>query len=402
MFKGSNDWEDNMSQKKQSLNKPVSVKPSQADKQESKQSRLMQTVCPLMTLETALKIPRAIKDNFAGKAVQPLLVADACGIKSTSSNWRAITGAAVAYGLTNGASNAPKIAITTLGERIVAPSVEGDDKVALKEATMKPTVLADFYRQYDGNKMPKQEIAYKLLKEKGVPIDRVNAVWEIIKANAKYTNILRVFSGDEHIFLNLSENLDIETETKDSILSDAGTEIIETTEESDLPHNLIQKMNISPPAECSIPSETKKEKPNIFISHGKNDTVIVGQLKELLVYGQMEPVVSVERETTAKPVPHKVFDDMRRCNAGIIHIDLDKTPHDEDNLKYSRLNENVLIEIGAAIALYRERVVLLCKKGTELPSNLQGLYRCEYEGNQLDYASTIKLLKTMQDLREKM
>ena len=130
--------------------------------------------------------------------------------------------------------------------------------------------------------------------------------------------------------------------------------------------------------------------------------MIVGQLKELLTYGQMEPVVSIERETTAIPVPDKVFDDMRNCDAGIIHIDLEEVPIGDGNQTYRHLNENVLIEIGAAIALYGKRVILLCKKGTLLPSNLQGLYRCEYEGNQLDYASTMKLLKTMQELRTMM
>ena len=83
-------------------------------------------------------------------------------------------------------------------------------------------------------------------------------------------------------------------------------------------------------------------------------------------------------------------------------IDLEEVPIGDGNQTYRHLNENVLIEIGAAIALYGKRVILLCKKGTLLPSNLQGLYRCEYEGNQLDYASTMKLLKTMQELRTMM
>jgi predicted nucleotide-binding protein len=62
----------------------------------------------------------------------------------------------------------------------------------------------------------------------------------------------------------------------------------------------------------------------------------------------------------------------------------------------------VYTKLGMVSALYGKRVILLCKKGTSLPSNLQGLYRCEYEGNQLDYSSTMKLLKTMQELRSMM
>jgi hypothetical protein len=34
------------------------------------------------------------------------------------------------------------------------------------------------------------------------------------------------------------------------------------------------------------------------------------------------------------------------------------------------------------------------QQGVELHSNLQGLYRCEYSGDKLDYEATMKLLKT--------
>jgi Predicted nucleotide-binding protein containing TIR-like domain len=39
-------------------------------------------------------------------------------------------------------------------------------------------------------------------------------------------------------------------------------------------------------------------------------------------------------------------------------------------------NSNVLIEIGAAMALYDRNFILLVEEGTKLPSNLQGLYEC--------------------------
>jgi predicted nucleotide-binding protein len=60
---------------------------------------------------------------------------------------------------------------------------------------------------------------------------------------------------------------------------------------------------------------------------------------------------------------------------------------------------NVLIEIGAAIALYGKKIVLLVEKGVELPSNLQGLYRCECEGDRLDYNATMKILKAFNQFR---
>jgi predicted nucleotide-binding protein len=390
-----------MSRKNEPSIKSNSARSLKAENKKDKQSRLSQTACPSVSLEEALLIPRAIKDKYAGQATVPLLVASACNISPASSKWRSITGAAVAYGLTNGAYNAKEISLTPLGERIVAPLIEGDDEIALKEAVLKPSVLADFYHENNGKKLPKPEIAFNILQKKGIPYDRINSVWEILKENAKRTNILKVISGSEWVNLDSRKTSIIETNPS-ALSSTVKTEVESIDLESGVPNEVLQKMNITSQPEKTVQSIMNNEKLRIFVSHGKSSAIIVGQLKELLAYGQMEPVISVERETTAIPVPDKVFDDMRTCDACIIHIDLEEVPYGNGEQKHWHLNENVLIEIGAAIALYEKRVVLLCKKNTKLPSNLQGLYRCEYDGDQLDYASTMKLLKTMQELREKM
>jgi predicted nucleotide-binding protein len=65
-----------------------------------------------------------------------------------------------------------------------------------------------------------------------------------------------------------------------------------------------------------------------------------------------------------------------------------------DGNTHIKINDNVLIEIGAAMAFYGRNYILLVQKGVRLPSNLQGLYRCEYEGERLDYYATMKILKT--------
>jgi hypothetical protein len=51
------------------------------------------------------------------------------------------------------------------------------------------------------------------------------------------------------------------------------------------------------------------------------------------------------------------------------------------------------------MALYGGNFILLVQKGVHLPSNLQGLYRCEYEGETLDYDATMKLLKAFNQFR---
>jgi len=134
----------------------------------------------------------------------------------------------------------------------------------------------------------------------------------------------------------------------------------------------------------------------VFITHGK-DTAIVDQLKELLLYGKFDPVVSVEHQTGAKPVPQKVMDDMRSCEAAVIHVGSEKKLTDTDGNEVRLLNQNVLIEIGAAMALYGDKFVLLVEEGVELPSNLQGLYEVRYSGEKLELDAAMKLLKSFNE-----
>ena len=134
----------------------------------------------------------------------------------------------------------------------------------------------------------------------------------------------------------------------------------------------------------------------VFVTHGKN-TKIRDQVKVIIEFGQREPVVAVEHETPAKPVPQKVMDDMRGCGSAVIHVSSEGLLYDGSGAAFPQINANVLIEIGAAMALYRDRFVLLVEEGVDLPSNLQGLYECRYSGDELNLEATMKLLKSLSE-----
>jgi len=93
------------------------------------------------------------------------------------------------------------------------------------------------------------------------------------------------------------------------------------------------------------------------------------------------------------------MNDMRSCGAAIIHVDAEQKLLDKDANEHIVLNPNVLIEIGAAMALYGRRFILLVKAGITLPSNLQGLYQVRYEGDSLGGDATIKLLEAINDMK---
>ena len=48
-----------------------------------------------------------------------------------------------------------------------------------------------------------------------------------------------------------------------------------------------------------------------------------------------------------------------------------------------------------AAAAPKNLVILLWDKRIDVPSNLQGLYRCEFEGETLDWDSGLKLQRTL-------
>jgi hypothetical protein len=140
----------------------------------------------------------------------------------------------------------------------------------------------------------------------------------------------------------------------------------------------------------------KTEMLRVFIAHGKNMR-IVEQVQTVLDLADITSEVAEEEETAAIPVPEKVLTAMRRCGAGIICVSVDDRRRD-DGGQYT-VNENVLIEIGAAFVLYDQRVVLLWDRRLSIPSNLQGLYRCEFEGEELTWDAGTKLMKAIQGFK---
>jgi predicted nucleotide-binding protein len=138
------------------------------------------------------------------------------------------------------------------------------------------------------------------------------------------------------------------------------------------------------------------EEARVFISHGK-DMEIVEQVETMLGLADIPYEIAVSEETSAIPVPEKVFNSMRKCNAAIIVVSVEAG---NGNTEEYDINQNVLIEIGAAFVLYNRKVILLWDKRIPVPSNLQGLYRSEFERSELSWKSGMKLMKAIKDFRK--
>lgn len=352
---------------------------------------MSQTEFPRTNLQLALGIATALWESYAGGSASPPDVAMAIDVSPTSSAWRILCGSSAAYGLTEGGYNATAIKLTPLGRRQVAPEEEGDDLRARVDSILKPRIMRQFFEKYRRAKLPNDTIIENVLVSLGVAKERAPEARTIIKENGKFAGVIRDTKTGPFVHLDSP----IASEVVESAPEDLSLPAVEASSDRPSDHEIAERVAGATVLEKPIPAPSNNR---VFITHGKQRAVVT-QLKELLTFGQLEPVVSVERESTAIPVPEKVFEDMRSCSAGVIHVMSEGEVLDSAGNKLTRINENVLIEIGAAIALFGKKVILLVQKGVQLPSNLQGLYRCEYEGDRLDYDATMKLLKTFNQFR---
>lgn len=351
-----------------------------------KRKNVSQKDVPAIPLQQALRVPRAIVENYAGRPTKPLKVAEAMGMQPNNGNFRQLCGAAVAYGMIEGGAYADQISVTPLARRVFKPIKEGDDALALREAFLTPRVINEFLTMYNDAQLPKENIAINVLEGMGVPADRARTVLELILLGAEEYKLIRELKQKKYVDLEVSESRLVVEDTP------------EETPDSGTANQFLGNLQpIKPPVRRQT-TENDSRKRRVFITHGKNKAFIE-PIKKLLKYGELEAVVAIEHNSVSQPIPDKVMNDMRNCGAAIIHVDAEMRVNDENGNEHIILNPNVLIEIGAAMALYGRRFILLVKDGTQLPSNLQGLAEVRYTGDNLDVNVTIQLLESINDIK---
>ena len=283
------------------------------------------------------------------------------------------------YGLTEGGYAADRINLTDIGRSIVSPRGDEERNEGLLRALKNVDFFKRFFERFDQSKMPRDDLLKNTLtRDFEIPSEDVDSCLNIVKQNLTDWGLLVDFKGNTWLRLDK-----LSTDVIEEASSEMGEEEL-LEEKQDQPIE-----EVKPVCNSSVP--------HAFVAHSKND-VILEQIKTILEFGQFKFTVAEEVETTSIPIPEKVFSLMRSCNCAIISISADEKEKNSDN-SY-RVNSNVLIEIGAAFLAYNRKVILLADKRVTLPSNLQGLYRCEYEGNELSFSAGIRLQKALSQFRE--
>jgi len=136
---------------------------------------------------------------------------------------------------------------------------------------------------------------------------------------------------------------------------------------------------------------TSRRSHRVFITH-RNNGKVLEQVKELVAFGRFEPVVARERDAAAGPLLYNLMEQMRGCDTAVIHVAAHGPSADDD--RHPWISGDVLIEIGAAMALYGRNFVLLIEDAVELPPSLHGLCECRYSGDELNMPAMMRLLRT--------
>lgn len=178
---------------------PAPETPEQA--KSAKRVRVSQSDVPAHTLDDALRVVFAISNEYGMEATRPVDVATALQLLPTTGHFKTLTGAAVAYGIADGGAQAEMIEVTDLGQRIVAPTEEGDDLAARREALLRPRVVREFLQKYDGSPLPSETIALNVLQSMGVPRERAAKTHHLVVSSAESLGLLGDINGSKVVNL---------------------------------------------------------------------------------------------------------------------------------------------------------------------------------------------------------
>lgn len=334
---------------------------------EKKRTRISQSDVPIYGLDEALKIPRALIDNYGGHPATPLQVASALNLSPNSGGFRNLCGSAIAYGLTSGGYNVKEISVEPLAKRILAPLEEGDDLAAKREAALKPRILGDFIHKYENSPLPRRDIALNVLVGMGVPRDRADSIYNMILDTAGAVELIKEIKGKQYIDLS-------GVHVASKLAEEEYLE--EVPEVKELPSALIPEQK-----------EAKKELgQGILIAHGKNKKPL-DQLKRILDQFKIPYKVAIDEPNLGRPIGAKVKEIMKSCNCAILIFTADEELFDKEGKSIWRPSENVVYELGASSYLYENRIVILKEEGVEFPSNFSDLGYISFTKDQLETKS---------------
>ena len=124
----------------------------------------------------------------------------------------------------------------------------------------------------------------------------------------------------------------------------------------------------------------------VFITQGVNKDIL-DQVRVIVSYGRNELMVSTDNNTNDESSLLDVIKDMKSCHTAVIHVSSEDLHRD---------NLRGLLNIGAAMAIYEKKFVILAHEDTTIPDELKGIPVCAYDADQLDTMAFLRAFNQFQ------
>ncbi|MDE2591149.1 MAG: nucleotide-binding protein [Patescibacteria group bacterium] len=327
---------------------------------------------PRNSLLDALRVPKSIWDDNAGRPFPVGDLASKLGNSPTSSGFRDLVRSASRYGLIEGSwvqDVTKPIALSNLGMSIVAPKIGEDVNAYMRQALEMPEVFKGFLGAVNGRVIPPADVCKSsLIRDQHVLREEVDDCYEVLRKNIEELKLAQdTPQGKSYLRLDKLSSTQL---------------IVQTEQEGETTEDVTEEIPIQPPA--TIPdTQTKQIPKQIFVAHGKN-TKPLEQLEKILNKFKVNYKVAVEEPHSGRPVSTKVADLMKNCTSGIFIFTADEKTIDAEGNEIWRPSDNVVYELGAASVLYGSKIVIFKESDVKFASDYSDLGYISFEKDKLE------------------
>ena len=316
-----------------------------------KRTRLTRTY-PVHTLEEALAVPTAVYEANSGLPFDRVLLARELDTTPSSSAFTMKLSSSARYGLTKGGAGEERVSLTGLGESLVGPQDPNERRRALVEVSLKPEPFRRFYEMLDGKKVPDDSYAENVLRrELSLQPELTAECLRIIKKNGLLTGIITDVAGSLYVRLSASRS------AQDVAPPPPAASTAPRRDDASTP----------PAAEPGPPPDQGA----VFIGHAGAEDVAQTVKGILSSFG----IPSVQAEADPDDgflVSPRTIESMRGCAAAVI-IFAEARSGSWAGLGLRLVTPKILAQLGAAAALYGDRVVPMNESGFDSDIQWDGL-----------------------------
>ncbi len=158
---------------------------------------------PRHSLEKALRIPKAILEQNAGKEVTDKEAAKFLGITNTRGSFSVELSSSLKYGFLEKPGTG-LVKPTELAKRILRPQSSEDELKGLREAVLKAPVISDVYKHYRGENLPdRQFFENALIDTFKIPREKISEFIEIFTESLNKAKLIENI-GDKQRIVDIS------------------------------------------------------------------------------------------------------------------------------------------------------------------------------------------------------